>query len=78
LATHGDGFCTLTGFGAETFNEFDFNVLLGEAFNVLHEAFFVQTHQIDGSTVGTCTASTANAVHIVFAHIGDFVVYDVG
>jgi hypothetical protein len=44
LATHGDGFSALAGFGAKAFDDFDFDALLGEALDVLHEAFFVHAH----------------------------------
>ena len=49
--------------------------MFGEAFNGLHEAFFVQTHQADRLAFGTSSASAANAVHIVFADVGDVVVH---
>ena len=51
--------------------------MLGKALDVLHEAFFVQAHQVHGSAVGASPACATNAVHIVFAHIGDFVVHHV-
>ena len=78
LATHGDGLSPLTWLRTKTFDDFDFDVLLGKALDVLHEAFFVQTHQVDGGAIGTGAAGTANAVHIVFADVGDFVVHDMG
>ncbi len=53
------------------------NVLLGETGDVLHETFFVQAHQADGRAVGAGPTGTADAVHIVFADIGDVVVHDV-
>ena len=51
--------------------------MLGETLDVLHEAFFVQAHQVNGSAVGTRAPGAANTVHIVFAHIGYFVVHHV-
>ena len=77
LSAHGDGFGALAGFGRKAFNHHHFNVLFGKALNVLHEAFFVQAHQVDRSAVCARTPGAANAVHIVFAHIGDFVVHHV-
>ena len=63
------------GLRAESVNHFDFNVLLGVALNVLHESFFVHTDQVDGSAISSRAAGTANPVHIIFAHIGNFVVH---
>ena len=77
LAAHGDGLCLFTGFGRKALYHDHFNVLLGKALNVLHEAFFVQADQVDGSAIGTRAAGAADAVHIVFAHVGDFVVHHV-
>ena len=77
LATHGDGLGALTGFRAKAFHHDHGNGLLGETGDVFHEAFFIQTHQVDRSAIGTRAAGAANAVHIVFAHIRDFVVDDV-
>lgn len=75
LATHGNGLCLFTRFRAKAFDHLDFDVLLSETLDVLHEAFFIQTHQVDRGTVGTSAASAANAVHVVFAHVRDFVVH---
>lgn len=44
LATHGDGLGFFTGLGHEAFNDLHGNVLLGEALDGLHEAFFVQAN----------------------------------
>ena len=77
LATHGNGFGLFTRFGAKAFDELDFDALLGEAFNVLHEAFFVHAHQVDGFTACAGTTGATNAVHVVFADVGDFVVHHV-
>ena len=77
MATHGDGFSLFTRLGAKTFNDLDFNVLFGEAFNVLHETFFIQTHQVDGCAISPCAARAANAVNVVFADVRDFIVHHV-
>ena len=74
LAAHRDGFAFFTGLRAEAFNNLHRNGLFSEAFDVLHEAFFVQAHQIDSSSIVTGAASTADAVHVVFADVGDFVI----
>ena len=44
LATHGDRLALFTRLGAKTFDDLHRNILLGEALDVLHEAFFVQAH----------------------------------
>jgi hypothetical protein len=44
LATHGNGFGFFTWLRHEAFNDLHRNILLGEALNVLHEAFLIQTH----------------------------------
>jgi hypothetical protein len=75
LAPHGDGFGAFAGFRAKTFQEFDFDVLLGEALDVLHEAFFVQTHQVHGCAIGPGSPGAANTVNIVFADVGNLVVH---
>jgi hypothetical protein len=77
LATHGDGLGHFAGLGAKTFKQLNWNLLLGEAFDVHHEAFFVQAHQAHRLTAGACAACSANAVHVVFRHVGDFEVDDV-
>ena len=77
LATHGNGFGLFTGFGCKALNNFDFNVLLGETLDVLHEAFFIQAHQVHGRAIGTGAARAANAVHVVFADVRDFIVHHV-
>jgi hypothetical protein len=77
LATHGDGFTHFAWLWTKTVHNLHGNVLLGEALDVLHEAFFVQAHQIHRSAVIARTTGTADAVHIVFADVGDFVVDDV-
>ena len=75
LATHGNGLTFFAWLRTKPFNDFYFYVLLGEALNVLHEALFVQAHQIDSCAVGTGAASAADAVHIVLAHVGYLVVH---
>ena len=75
LAAHSDGFTHFALFGPKTFDDLYRDVLLGKALDVLHEAFFVQAHQVHRSAVVASTASAANAVHIVFANVGDFVVH---
>ncbi len=77
LAAHGDGLGALTRFGGKALDQAHFNVLLGEVLNVGHKAFFVQTHQVDGSAIRPSAPGAADAVHIVFADVGDFVVDDV-
>lgn len=42
LAAHGDGLGAFARLGAKAFNDLHRNGLLGEAFNLGHEAFFVQ------------------------------------
>jgi hypothetical protein len=77
LAAHGDGFRFFTWLGGKPLDHFHFDFLLGEALDVLHEAFLVQAHQVHGGAIGTGTASATNAVHIVLTHVRDFVVHDV-
>jgi hypothetical protein len=77
LATHGDGFSFFAWLWFKAGYHFDFNVLFREALNVLHKAFFIHTHQIHGSAISASTTGTANAVHIVFADIGDVVIHNV-
>ena len=52
--------------------------MLGKAFNFHHEAFFVHADQADGVAFTARTACTADAVHVVFGDVGNFVVDDVG
>jgi hypothetical protein len=77
LAAHRNGFSFFAWLWFKAGYHFDFNVLFGEALNVLHKAFFIHTHQIHGSAIGAGTTRAANAVHIVFADIGDVVIYNV-
>ena len=76
LAAHGDGFGPLAGFGAKALDGLHFDALLGEAFDFLHEAFFVHAHQVDRFAAGTRTACATDAVNVVFGHVGNFVIHD--
>ena len=78
LATHGDGFSHFAFFGAKAFNQRHWNLLLGKAFNVHHEAFFIHADQAHGIAFATCAASTADAVHVVFRDVRNLVVDHVG
>ena len=77
LAAHGDRLGLFTWLGAEAFDVFDGELLLGEAFDVHHEAFLVQADQADGLAVGAGAPGAADAVHVVFADVGNFVVHHV-
>ena len=66
LASHGDGFGLFASVGAEAFNDLHGNLLLGKAFDVHHEAFFVHADQADSLARGTGTACAADAVYVVF------------
>jgi hypothetical protein len=76
LSAHGDwlGFFTLCW--TKTVNNFDFNALVDETLYILHEAFFVHTDQTDRFAASASTARTADAVHIVFADVGNFKVHN--
>ena len=52
--------------------------MLGETLDFHHEAFFVQAHQADRFAACACAARSADAVHVVFRHIGNFVIHDMG
>src|SRR6185436_18471 len=77
LAAHGNRFGALAGLGREAFDHLRGNPLLGEALDLLHEAFLIQAHQADGGAVVAGAAGAADAVNVVFRHIGDFVVHHV-
>ena len=77
LAAHGDGLGLFTGLGAKAFDDLHGDLLLGEALDVHHEAFFVHADQAHGLAGSASTARAANAVHVVFRDVGDFVVDDV-
>ena len=77
LPAHGQRLGLFARLGLKT-GDFDFfNVLPGKALNVGHEAFFVQAHKADGFAAVARPAGAANAVHIVFADVGDLVVHHV-
>ena len=77
LAAHGQRLSALAGVGFKAGHHHDFDVLLGKALDVLHEAFFVQAHQADGFAAVAGAAGAADAVHIVFADVRYFVVHHV-
>ena len=77
LAAHGHGHGFFASHGCKFSHVFARNALLGEFFNVLHEAFFIQTHQADRIAIFASAAGAANAVHVILAHIGHFVVHHV-
>ena len=77
MATHGNGLGFFTRLRHEAFNNLHRNVLLGEALNVLHEAFLIQAHQVGRCAIGASAAGAANAVHIVFADVRNFIVHHV-
>lgn len=66
LAAHGDGFGLFTCIGAKAFNDLHGDLLLGEALDLHHEAFFVHADQAHGFARCACAAGAANAVHVVF------------
>jgi hypothetical protein len=78
LATHGNGLGAFGGLRPKAFYRHHWNFLLGKALNVSHKAFFVQANQIHGLPFFACAAGAANAVHIVFGHVGNFVIDHVG
>ena len=77
MATHCQRLGFFAGIGFKTGDENFFDVLLGKALDVLHEAFFVQAHQADGLAAVAGAARAANAVNVVFTDVRDFVVDDV-
>ncbi|MNS67590.1 hypothetical protein D3C72_1008450 [compost metagenome] len=77
LATHGDRLGALAFFRTEALDLLHRDRLLREAFDFLHEAFFVQAHEAHGLAARTGAAGAADAVHVVFADVRDFVVHDV-
>ena len=74
LATHGQRLGFFTGLWTKAFDKLHGDVLFGERFDVLHEAFFVQTDKVDRLTIRASAAGAANAVHVVFTDVRDFVV----
>ena len=77
LTAHGNGFGFLAWLRAKAFQDLNWNFLLGEAFDFHHETFFVQAHQADRFATGAGTTCAANAVHVVFRHVWNFVVHHV-
>jgi hypothetical protein len=77
LTTHGHRLGLFAGHGAKLSHVFAGNALLGEFLNVLHEAFFIQTHQAHRVAIFASAASAANAVHVIFAHVGNFIIHHV-
>ena len=51
---------------------------LDQLFDVGQEAVFIDADQRDGTAIGACTTGAADAVHVVFGHIGQLVVHHVG
>jgi hypothetical protein len=74
LATHSQWLGFFINIRAEAFDDFDVDVLLGKGFNVFHEAFFVQADKVDRLAIRARAAGAANAVHVVFADVRNFVV----
>ena len=77
LPAHGNGLSPFFGFRAEPFDLNNGDVLFGEGFNGLHKAFFIQAHQAHGFACLSRTAGSANAVHVVFADVWNFIIHDV-
>ena len=77
LATHGDRLGTLVRLGREALDHLGRNLLAGVAFDLLHEAFFIQAHQTHSRAAVAGPAGAADAVHVVFRHIGNLVIHDV-
>ena len=77
LPPHGDGLGLFARFRAEAVDDPDFDVLLGEALDVLHETFLIQADQAEGFAAVAGAAGAADPVHIVFADVRDFVVHHV-
>src|SRR5690606_15803627 len=77
LAAHGDGLGALAFLGAEALDDLDGDLLLGEALDVLHEAFLVEAYQAHCLAGRACAARAADAVHVVFTDVGNLVVDDV-
>ena len=78
LAAHGNGFGHFACFGAEAVYRLHGDLLLRKALNRLHEAFFVQADKAHGLALGARAACAANAVHVVFGYVGNFVVHHMG
>ncbi|MBV5335599.1 hypothetical protein JZU48_00820, partial [bacterium] len=63
LAAHGNRLSLFTWLRHEFGDDFHRNVLFGVALDGLHEAFFVQAHQVHRRAIGASTAGAADAVH---------------
>ena len=50
----------------------------GEAFDVAQIGLFIGRDKADRNTIGPGAGGAANAVHILFRHIGHFIVINVG
>ena len=61
------GSAALAGLGAEALDHLGRDALLGEALDLLHEAFFVQADEAHGRAFVARAAGAADAVHVVFA-----------
>ena len=77
LAAHGDGLGALAFLGAKAVQHAHGNLLLGEALDLVHEAFLVHAHQAHCLAAVAGAAGAADAVHVVFGHVGNVVVDDV-
>ena len=75
LATHGYWFGALVVFWEEFRHVHARDFLFGETFNIGQKAFFVQAHQAHRLAFFASAAGAANAVHIVFTHIRNFIVH---
>src|SRR5690606_33474237 len=78
LAAYGNRLGLFTFLGAEAFEHLHWDLLLGEALDVHHEAFLVHADHAHGMALTAGAARAADAVHVVFRDVGDFVVDDVG
>jgi hypothetical protein len=78
LAAHGNGLGALGGIGRKFGHVLARDALFGKALNIGHKALFVQANQADRLAFFASAACAANAVNVVFAHVGNFVVNDVG
>ena len=74
LSAHGNGFGFFAWLRAKAFQNLNRDFLLGEAFDFHHETFFVQAHQAHSFAAGAGTTGSANAVNVVFRHVGNFVI----
>ena len=78
MAAHGDGLGAFAFVGAEALNRLGGDLLLGEVLDLLHEALFVQAHQAHRLALRAGAAGAADAVHVVFRHVGHLEVHHVG